>query len=113
MDISDGLLKDLGRMMRASGTAAILHSGSLPLSLAARRLLEAEPGQLPAIVSGGDDYEILAAVSPHDVAAFVAAAAHAGVALTDIGEVAAGAGVTLLDPQGCTILPASDGYDHF
>ena len=70
MDISDGLAKDLGRMAKASGVAARVSVSALPLSAAARALA-ADPSLVAEIVTGGEDYQVLAAVAPSDVAAFL------------------------------------------
>ena len=112
MDISDGLLKDLGRMTAASGMAALIHTDRLPLSAAAARV-PATNDRLAAIVSGGGDYEILATVAPRDTAAFQAAALSAGVPVTGIGEIVTGSGVTLFDKDRRPIVLDHIGYDHF
>src|SRR5690606_16851700 len=100
MDLSDGLAKDLGRMSRASGVAAVVRAADVPLSLPLRRLAGLDGGWWPSILAAGDDYEVLAAV-PHERAeAFKAAAFLVGVDVTAIGEVLAGAGVTILGANG-------------
>lgn len=113
MDLSDGLIKDLGRMAKASGTGATVALARVPVSDAARRMLERDPARQEAVIAAGDDYEILAAVAPAAAARFEAAAAAAGVAVTAIGEVTAGAGVSVLDAQGRTVQLARTGWDHF
>ena len=92
MDISDGFAGDLAKLTRASGVRAEIDLRRLPLSPGARAALAAEPGLLATIVGGGDDYEILCTVSPAELAPFVAAAAVAGVPVTEVGHIAAGEG---------------------
>ncbi|BCJ90630.1 thiamine-monophosphate kinase [Terrihabitans soli] len=87
MDISDGLAGDLARMCAASDTGAVLDAGQVPLSPAAKKAVEADPAALSAVLTGGDDYEILAAVDAAKSAAFEAAVAKAGIAFTQIGEI--------------------------
>jgi thiamine-monophosphate kinase len=113
MDISDGLAKDLGRMAEASGVAARVSVSALPLSAAAARALAADPSLVAEIVTGGEDYQVLAAVAPSDVAAFLAAAAARGIVLTEIGEIQAGTGVRIEDRDGRPLALARAGWDHF
>jgi thiamine-monophosphate kinase len=115
MDISDGLVKDLDRLLRASGVAARVDAASVPLSPAARMIVRQAPDQLMRLLTGGDDYEVLAAVRPDAAAAFAAAAAAVGVAVADIGQVLPGPpALTLVGPQGQPLhLPAHTGWDHF
>lgn len=113
LDISDGLLKDCGHLARASGVAAVIEAAQLPLSDAARAALARRPGLLPVAAAGGDDYEVLAALPPVHAPAFAAAALASGVAVTEIGRIEAGTGVTLLAADGRPIAPERDGWDHF
>lgn len=92
MDVSDGLVGDLTKMMRVSGVAAFVDAARIPLSAPARTLIAAQPHLLEAALTGGDDYEILASVPAKKAVAFEDAAAAAGVVVTRIGEVVAGQG---------------------
>jgi thiamine-monophosphate kinase len=113
MDVSDGLVQDLGHLCRQAGCGAVLEAPAVPLSPAARAALAAEPGLLPRILTGGDDYELLFAAAPESAPAVQAAAAQAGVALTCIGRFTAGSGVRVLDGQGAEIALAAGGWSHF
>jgi len=113
MDLSDGLVKDLGRMAKASGAGATVSLARVPVSYAARRMLDRDPARQEAVIAAGDDYEILAAVAPAEAAQFEVAAAAAGVAVTAIGEVTAGAGVAVIDAYGQPVRLARTGWDHF
>jgi thiamine-monophosphate kinase len=115
MDVSDGLLKDLRRMTAASGVGASIDSARLPLSPAAARVLTAVPGEISAILAGGDDYEVLATVSPAHVAAFQTAARAARVTVTQVGQIVEGTGVSVKGADGSemTFPPGTDGWDHF
>src|SRR5919198_845662 len=113
MDISDGLAKDLERLCRASAVSAEVHVERLPLSLPARKVIEADPEWAEAPLAGGDDYEVLAAVRPESAASFAAAAQEAGVAVTQIGACGDGADVTLRRSNGQALQLTKSGYEHF
>lgn len=113
MDISDGLVKDLGRLCRASSLAATVHVDKLPVSQPARRAIAEQPalGELP--LTGGDDYEILATVSPEEAEAFEALAKSAGIQVTPIGSMHQGSETHVLGADGKPVSLARAGYDHF
>src|SRR5262249_10003326 len=90
LDISDGLAGDLAKLCRASAVTTQIEVAQVPLSDGARTLVNADPALLEAALTGGDDYEILAAVPAAKVEGFRAGARAAGVAVTEIGGVAAG-----------------------
>jgi thiamine-monophosphate kinase len=120
MDLSDGLAKDLARMARASATGAVVRLEDVPLSSAGRKALAADDGLWPAIVAEGDDYEVLAAVSPDRRELFERLAGDKGLgALAPvhcIGEMVdrtAADTVRLLRPDGRPLMLARTGWDHF
>ncbi len=82
MDVSDGLVQDLGHLCRAGNLAADIDAQLVPLSEPAR---QAGADWLPTILTGGDDYELLLAVPPEREAALHNAAREAGIAVTRIG----------------------------
>jgi thiamine-monophosphate kinase len=112
MDISDGLVGDLAKLCRASGVAAEVDAAAVPLSDAARAALAADTRLIEQILTGGDDYEILAAVPANKCSAFQATAAKAGVAVTKIGQVGSGQGVRFLR-DGKVLSFARPAYTHF
>ncbi len=113
LDISDGLLKDLGRMAAAAGIGATLRFETLPLSPPARHMIEAMPTFAGDIVTGGDDYEILFAVPPGKLDTLRTMTPAIPVQVTEIGRLEAGGGVTLLDQSGQAMQFSRGGYDHF
>jgi len=114
MDVSDGLAGDLAKLCAASGVSAVVDIKSIPLSAAAAALLARGAVGIEAIVSGGDDYEILCAVPEAGFAAFAQAAGLAGVAVTSIGTVIAGTSAPrFLDAQGREIAFKRLSYSHF
>ena len=64
MDVSDGLAGDLGKLCRASGVGAEIEVARVPLSEAARAALAADPQAIETILTGGDDFEVVATVPP-------------------------------------------------
>ena len=90
MDVSDGFIGDLAKMLAVSGVTARIPLLRLPLSPAARAAIAADPGLFQVAATGGDDYEVLASATPESAPAFEAEAAAAGVPLTFIGEAVEG-----------------------
>jgi thiamine-monophosphate kinase len=113
MDVSDGLAGDLAKMMRASGVTATIEADRVPLSPAARAALAADPSLFDRLVIGGDDYEILAAVPPERLDAYLAASAEAGVATTAIGTVTEGQGLPAFYIGGAERRYEHGSYSHF
>jgi len=114
MDVSDGLAADLAKLCRASNVSADIAVERVPLSPAAQQTLAADAALIDPILTGGEDYEILCAVSEANVAAFTVAAARAGVPVTEIGRcVAASVPPRFLDAQGRPIAFGRTGYSHF
>jgi len=113
MDVSDGLAGDLAKMMRAGGTSAVVDADKIPLSPAARAALTAEPSLFDRLVTGGDDYEILAAVPPERLDAFLSASAKAGVATIAIGTVTEGTALPLFRRAGEERRYERGSYRHF
>jgi thiamine-monophosphate kinase len=114
MDVSDGLAGDLAKLCAASGVSAVVDAESVPLSAAARGLLMRGAVGIEALVSGGDDYEILCAIPENRFEAFAQEAGSAGVAVTSIGTVIAGRLVPrFLDAAGRDIALPRLSYSHF
>ncbi|MBY0407232.1 MAG: thiamine-phosphate kinase [Rickettsiales bacterium] len=112
MDVSDGLVQDLGHICAASGVGAVIHQKLLPLSEAAREVIEADDAWWRAPLSGGDDYELLFTVPQARHAEVGALSLALGLPLTAIGEIVAGDGVRVLDAHGMDATPAHKGYSH-
>lgn len=113
MDLSDGLLKDLGRMCRASGVGARLEQAALPVSPAFAAVRTRAPDVAAAVLFAGDDYEVLCAVRPEQGAAFETVARRDGTPVTRIGIVTAGSSVDLVDADGAVVAAGTTGWDHF
>jgi thiamine-monophosphate kinase len=114
LDISDGLAGDLAKLCLASGVSAQIDVGRVPLSDATRALLAAEPALLGRVLTGGDDYEILAAVPAGNVERFRAGAVAAGIAVSEIGRLAAGdAAPQFLGPDTRPLAFERPSFSHF
>jgi thiamine-monophosphate kinase len=113
MDISDGLAKDLGRLAKASGLRAVVRGADVPLSAPLSRVLAGAPERFIDAITGGDDYEVLAAVCRAKSEGFKEAALAAGVMVTEIGELQAGEGIRIEDRQGRELRIDSPGWEHF
>lgn len=114
MDISDGLAGDLAKLCRVSGVTAAVDAARVPFSAAATKALTADPALLEALLSAGDDYEILCAVAPGRWDAFAAAARKAAVALTAIGRFEEGRDAPrFLGADGRPLAFVRASYSHF
>jgi thiamine-monophosphate kinase len=109
MDVSDGLVGDLGHICTVSGVAGVIEAARVPLSVAAARL----PDRIATVLTGGDDYELLFTVPPEREAGVRAAAEAAGVPLTVIGRIETGRGVRVLASDGSEMPLAGAGWQHF
>jgi thiamine-monophosphate kinase len=112
MDISDGLAGDLAKLCRASGVAAEIDAGRVPLSDAARAAAAADPALFETMLTGGDDYEIVLTLGSEKLPSLRAAAAAAGVAVTEIGRIATGSGARFTH-GGKALTFARPSYSHF
>ena len=113
LDISDGLVADLGHLCDASGVAAVVEAAKLPLSPAAQAAVNADRQWLMAALAGGDDYELLFAAPAGAAAALDGLARETGVAVTAIGRIEAGAAVRVVDATGAALAVPATGYRHF
>jgi thiamine-monophosphate kinase len=114
MDVSDGFVGDLTKMLAVSGVTARVPVYRLPLSLAARAAIAANPDLFAVAATGGDDYEVLAAVAPQTAGAFEAEAAAARVPIACVGEALEGfAPPRFVGPDGGAVTFAVGAYSHF
>lgn len=112
IDISDGLLADLGHILERSNLGAEIRLAELPLAApVTSRLVESQA--LRAALAGGDDYELCFTAPADRAAAIRAAAAAAGVPVACVGRIAAEAGLKLLDAEGRPMPLHETGFDHF
>jgi thiamine-monophosphate kinase len=116
MDVSDGLAGDLGKMCRASGVTADIDVAAVPLSDAARQAIAAEPALIEPVLTGGDDFEVLASVPEARWDSLRAAAAAVGIAVTVVGRFRAAGGdgpQAAFISRGERLVFARASYSHF
>jgi len=112
IDISDGLLADLGHICRLSGVGATVDMASIPLSAIGAKHFDTDAGRT-AIVAGGDDYELCFTAPANSRESIAELTDVLGVPLTRIGQIKRGKGVSLLGPDGKALKIDGRGYDHF
>ncbi|MGK2914087.1 MAG: thiamine-phosphate kinase [Porticoccaceae bacterium] len=112
IDISDGLLADLGHIAQRSGVGARIHTQRLPVAAPLRRYAH-QTQWLDWALAGGDDYELCFTVPPANLDSVNALVASGRLAATPIGWIIAGAGVVCRDQLGRDRVVGRAGYDHF
>ena len=110
LDVSDGLVQDIGHLCRAGDLAADIDADLVPLSEAARA---AGPDWLETCLTGGDDYELAFALPPRHRDALSQRAASAGVKVTRIGRFTTGAAELNVTREGKSLPLARTGWSHF
>ena len=112
VDVSDGLLADLGHVCARSHVAARIDVDALPASAVLREAF-GEADRIALQASGGDDYE-LCFTAPADAGADIGAvSAQLGLRFTRIGRIVAGEGVHPVDAKSQPWSSPRRGYDHF
>lgn len=111
IDLSDGLISDLGHIARQSGLAAHIDLDRLPLSAELEAYAGAEKARQWAL-SGGEDFELCLTIAAHQLDACLDAAALLNLPLTCVGQMHAGSGVSVLC-DGQPWNTSAQGYDHF
>ncbi|MBD8899360.1 thiamine-phosphate kinase [Rhodanobacter sp. DHG33] len=112
LDVSDGLLADLGHICSASGVGVEIDAALLPYSPALRAAFD-ETAARGFALTGGDDYELCFTVPSARLDEVRDELARLGCAATCIGRVVAGAGVRVRGTDGAWLEPARQGWDHF
>ncbi len=106
IDVSDGLVQDLGHLCRASKVGAVVNSTSLPLSAAYQRANHGDP---KLALSGGEDYELLCAIPESKVKQVRQLVRGVGCDMTLIGRFTSGRRVRVVGATN----PGGTGFDHF
>jgi thiamine-monophosphate kinase len=112
IDISDGLLGDLGHILERSRVGATLEYASLPTLPVVQGYLH-EAVARDCVLAGGDDYELCFTAPASQRDAVQAAAANTGVAITRIGRITAETGLMVIGSDGQPLRFDKTGYDHF
>ena len=119
IDISDGLLGDLGHILKASGMGATVHT-AIAIELIAMKATNTwttalidQKTALQSVLAGGDDYELAFTAPPALRAAVAAAARSAATPVTRIGHINAETGLRLVDGEGQAVPNSYASFDHF
>ncbi len=112
IDISDGLLADLGHILECSGLGAELAFAKLPASPVLRAHLH-QPVARDCLLAGGDDYELCFTAPPARRAEIETIGRATGLPLTAVGRTGQGGGLRVLDENGRLVESQTKGFDHF
>ena len=113
IDVSDGLVADLGHLCEESGVAARIGADAVPLSAAVRRAVDEGEAAIADLMTGGDDYELLFCAPPAERGAIEALGHRLELAVSRIGTIEHGQGVTVMDADGQPLALGRSGYQHF
>jgi thiamine-monophosphate kinase len=112
IDVSDGLLADLGHILEASAVGAELDFAAVPTPEVARAYLH-EPVARDCVLAGGDDYELCFTAAAEQREAVLAAGVAGGVSVTRIGTITQAPGLVVRGADGQPMQIERTGYDHF
>jgi thiamine-monophosphate kinase len=112
IDISDGLLGDLGHICERSGVGARVDYAAVPCSADLQAIRDQAYGRR-AILAGGDDYELCFTAAPGRSGAIESLAATLDIALTRVGSIVEGNAIVVIDAGGQPLQLKDQGFDHF
>ncbi len=112
IDISDGLLADLGHILQNSNVAATIHMDEINCSASIKKRLP-QPFAMQCLLAGGDDYELCFTAPVTARAKIEIVSREEGIQLTRIGSIGEGTGLVVLDAAGGAVKLQTKGYDHF
>jgi thiamine-monophosphate kinase len=115
IDISDGLVADVGHIAEHSQLQAILHAPLVPLSPAAKKVVTVKPALLETLLTGGEDYELVFVIDPREESMLPITATKMNVPLTKIGTLQEGTAgdIQVLDQNNRIIPLKTKGWTHF
>jgi thiamine-monophosphate kinase len=113
VDLSDGLLADLGHVLAASGVGAELELGRLPTTRTLADHFDDEAARWNLQLAGGDDYELCFTAPASAAFEIEQVLAACGSTATVIGRITAERGLQLRTPDGDAFVPPAAGFDHF
>ena len=112
IDVSDGLLADLGHILESSGVAAELRWNALPRSAAIDAISDVAL-RARCVLAGGDDYELCFTAPSDRRIAIQALEKQAGVRLSRVGRIGEGRGLRVVDADNQPVEISVSGFDHF
>jgi thiamine-monophosphate kinase len=113
IDVSDGLVADLGHICETSGVAGTVELGRMPLSPAAEAAVGSDESSRARLAAAGDDYELLFTAPPDADEEITSLARGLGLRITGIGCISPGEGVRLVDAKGAAVPLTAVGWRHF
>ena len=113
IDVSDGVLADLGHICETSNVAARVEVEALPLSPAAKEIVDQRMDLRVSLAAGGDDYELLFTAPAGATKTIQELSSVLDLPITMIGLIERGKGVRLVDSEGRAIPVDHAGYRHF
>ena len=113
MDVSDGLIGDVAKMLRASGVTGAIEIEKVPLSAGVQQVIAMHPALMADAVTGGDDYEVVFTLPRERLDAMQMAARTSNIPITVIGEVKQGTAPLTVTHKGETFLTRTGSYSHF
>lgn len=113
LDVSDGLIADLGHLAEVSRVRVAVDAARVPLSDALRSLWGETTAARARAATAGDDYELAFTAPAEARGRVLEAARRTATAVTEIGRVEPGQGCVLLDEAGREIALARKGFTHF
>ena len=114
IDVSDGLIGDIEKLCQVSDVGAKIETARVPFSPAAKKALQRAPDLLPVLITAGDDYAVVAAVSETSGPGFESEAEAMGASFSLLGRVLpAGEGLSVVDGQGHALELKHKGFRHF
>lgn len=112
IDVSDGLMADLGHILGSSEKSACINMTEIPSSSTLKKYLP-QPLAINCLLAGGDDYELCFTAPKINREKISALAAELAIPLTRIGEILSGRGLIVKDAKENIITLEGTGYDHF
>lgn len=112
IDISDGLLADLGHILTSSKVAAVIKMDEINCSATIKKYLS-QPLAIECLLAGGDDYELCFTAPRSKREKIDRLSREQSIALTRIGRIGEGEGLIVLDAAGRSVKLETKGYDHF
>ena len=113
IDISDGLIADLGHICETSNLGANIQITDIPLSRAAKMLVTAKPDYIDLILGGGDDFELLFTADKSFRVVEKSLTKMLDVSLTKIGTMVSRRSIQIFDETGEQYSLPNIGYTHF
>ena len=113
IDVSDGLIADLGHICTASGVGAEIEADRVPLSPATKRAVGRNVSLINTVLSAGDDYELLFCVRPDRVAEIKEIEKHQRIQCTKVGQIRERGGIDVIGGDGSPLTVTRKGFRHF